>query len=218
MMCRRIHELLSAYIDGELSAEETFKIQAHLDRCGSCCNELESLRQTKRLLGELARQRPRAELEYLLVIEARRAENRVPSPFDGLRRLADTPIRPRTALATAALSLAALWAATTQLGGPSEQPSRRSVPTGTIIGQVPVYDAQGTLIASYQFYAVATPAPRIRLPEPPVRQFLEQEPPGLLTTASWSSAPVPYQRQRIVTGPYSPQNARLDQMFLIPAQ
>ncbi len=212
MMCRRIHELLSAYIDGELSAEETFKIQAHLDRCGCCCTELESLRQTKRLLGELARQRPRAELEYLLVIEARRAQNRPPSPLDGLRRLADTPIRPRTALATAALSLAALWAATSQIGGPAEEPVGR-----TVVGQVPIYNEHGTLVGSYQFIAAATPAPRVRFPEPPPRIFMEPGPPGLLT-ASWSSEPRPYQPQRIKSGPYSPENVRLDQRFLVTAQ
>jgi hypothetical protein len=186
MMCRRIHEFLSAYIDGELSESESIRVQEHLDQCACCCNELESLRQTKRLLGELARQRPRAELERLLVIEARRAELRPASPWDGLRRLAETPVRPRAALATAALSLAALWAATTRLSPTDDATRSRPLPPGTVIGQLPIVDREGTVVGSYLLVTQPTPRPRLRLLEPP--RFLNPESPGLLT-ASWTSEP-----------------------------
>lgn len=189
MMCRRIHELLSGYIDGELSESESLKVQAHLDRCACCCDELESLRQTKLLLGELARQRPRAELERLLVIEARRAEMRPSSPWDSFRRFGDTPIRPRVALATAALSLTALWAATTRLA-PGDEEAR---PSGTVvIGTVPVFDQLGNRVSTLVVVSrQATPPPAIRLPEPPRSEFLSPDPPGLLSTtiASWSMEP-----------------------------
>lgn len=187
MMCRRIHELLSGYIDGELSESESLKVQAHLDRCACCCDELESLRQTKLLLGELARQRPRAELERLLVIEARRAEMRPSSPWDSFRRFGDTPIRPRVALATAALSLTALWAATTRLT-PSDEEVR---PMGTVMGTIPVLNGKGEVISTVLVIAPPRSQPVIRLPEPPRSEFLSPDPPGLLSTtiASWSMEP-----------------------------
>jgi hypothetical protein len=53
----RIHnqvvDLLSAYIDGELSAGERELVQAHITTCSTCADDLASLRQTVRLLGQL---------------------------------------------------------------------------------------------------------------------------------------------------------------------
>jgi hypothetical protein len=201
MMCRRIHELLSAYIDGELSPREDLQVQEHLDHCVACRAELASLMQTKRLLGALARQRPCTELERLLLIEARRAELQPVTVWDRLRRLADTPIRPRAALATTALSLAALWAATTRLGAPEMEPGRRTTaPPGTVVGQVPIYDQRGTLVATYLLVTAPTPSPTLRLPEPPASRFLEPEPPALLT-ASWTGEPTRYRTVHFSAAP-----------------
>ena len=53
----RIHnqvvELLSAYIDDEVSADERATVEAHLATCSACAQDLASLRQTVNLLGEL---------------------------------------------------------------------------------------------------------------------------------------------------------------------
>lgn len=147
MSCQRVHELLSAYIDGELAPEEACFVERHLWCCNGCEEELESLRYTKRLLGELARQRPRAELERLLLQEADRLENQpaTVSVWESIRRFGETPIRPRVALATAALSLVTLWAATSRLGGPSEDElpiASSRVPAGSIA----LVNRRGTIV------------------------------------------------------------------------
>ena len=49
----RLRELLSAYIDGEVSASETLRVEEHLARCQECRDELASLRSTVGLLRRL---------------------------------------------------------------------------------------------------------------------------------------------------------------------
>lgn len=55
----RIHsqvaELLSAYIDDEVSVDERALVEEHLATCNSCVQDLATLRQTVTLLGELPR-------------------------------------------------------------------------------------------------------------------------------------------------------------------
>lgn len=46
-------ELLSAYIDGEVTFEERVQVERHLQRCQTCTEELESLRWTVNLLHEV---------------------------------------------------------------------------------------------------------------------------------------------------------------------
>ena len=46
-------DLLSAYLDGELSASEARQVEAHLVGCGACNAELDDLRAARRLLREL---------------------------------------------------------------------------------------------------------------------------------------------------------------------
>jgi len=48
--CDRVRELLSPYIDDELHSEERLKVQAHLESCQSCREELESIRETVSLI------------------------------------------------------------------------------------------------------------------------------------------------------------------------
>jgi len=49
----RVEELLSAYIDGELSIEEATLVEKHLRECSACTQDLESLRQTVNLVRQL---------------------------------------------------------------------------------------------------------------------------------------------------------------------
>ena len=49
----RVRTLLSSYIDGEVSASEARRVDAHLSGCDECVAELESLRATTTLLGRL---------------------------------------------------------------------------------------------------------------------------------------------------------------------
>jgi hypothetical protein len=53
MNCEEFSEALSAYLDGELSAEERSTLEAHLERCPRCREELKSLRAVSRLVGTL---------------------------------------------------------------------------------------------------------------------------------------------------------------------
>lgn len=48
-----VEERLSAYIDGELSAKETARVEKHLQECQACTENLATLRQTVSLLREL---------------------------------------------------------------------------------------------------------------------------------------------------------------------
>lgn len=53
MSCREIREQLSAYLDGELSAEEAGTIRDHVESCAECGQELESLRRTVQAVAGL---------------------------------------------------------------------------------------------------------------------------------------------------------------------
>lgn len=53
-----VRELLSVYLDERLSPDQAAKVETHLSRCGSCRNELESLRATRQLLQLLPAVRP----------------------------------------------------------------------------------------------------------------------------------------------------------------
>ncbi len=48
-------QLLSAYLDGELSADENARVKVHLDGCPGCRVDLEGLRHAKHLLAAAPR-------------------------------------------------------------------------------------------------------------------------------------------------------------------
>ena len=54
----RIREMLSSYIDGEVSASEARRVEEHLTGCDECAAELESLRTTTMLLGRMPQLEP----------------------------------------------------------------------------------------------------------------------------------------------------------------
>lgn len=120
MNCRRVSNLLSAYMDAELAGAEMLEIRAHLDRCPTCQREYESLLQTKRLLGSLALRMPRVEFEAALVGGVERASHPVlrwmPSWLTAWREGVSLPLlRPRPAVTALALSVAGLLLATARL-------------------------------------------------------------------------------------------------------
>jgi hypothetical protein len=51
---QRVAEMLSAYLDGELSSEEQARVEKHLAQCADCAQNLHTLRQTVALLGQLS--------------------------------------------------------------------------------------------------------------------------------------------------------------------
>jgi hypothetical protein len=50
---KRVEEMLSPYLDGELSPKEQARVEKHLARCADCAQNLHTLRQTVALLGQL---------------------------------------------------------------------------------------------------------------------------------------------------------------------
>ncbi len=63
MNCRKVSNLLSAYIDGELAGVEQLAIRDHLKACCCCCEEYDALLCTKRLLSGLKMKQPADDLE-----------------------------------------------------------------------------------------------------------------------------------------------------------
>lgn len=53
MNCDGVRDLLSAYLDGELSPGELLRVEQHLRRCHACADEVDSLRQTVALVASL---------------------------------------------------------------------------------------------------------------------------------------------------------------------
>ena len=83
MNCRKVNNLLSAYIDGELAGYEYRQIRDHLARCPECLDEYEGLLQTKRLLSRLRVQEAAPELPASILkrIETMDAAESVRGPF-----------------------------------------------------------------------------------------------------------------------------------------
>jgi hypothetical protein len=95
---RRIIEMLSLYIDGELSSGDRARVEEHLAECDDCTWELETLRQTVDLMGQLPKVPvPRAFTIY---------ETPRPRPFGLFQaRWVYTYLKGATALAAALLIL-----------------------------------------------------------------------------------------------------------------
>ena len=53
MSCRKTRNLLSAYLDGQVSAPEDAGVAAHLRNCAACQHELEAIQFTSQLLSSL---------------------------------------------------------------------------------------------------------------------------------------------------------------------
>jgi predicted anti-sigma-YlaC factor YlaD len=67
MNCGKVQNLLSCYIDRELSGVDMLAIQRHLDGCSECRREYLTLLQVKRLLSEMPIVAPSASFEDRLV-------------------------------------------------------------------------------------------------------------------------------------------------------
>jgi len=59
MVCGRVSNLLSAYLDRELTGADMLVIRRHLSGCAACRAEHEALGQVRRLLGALPAAEPR---------------------------------------------------------------------------------------------------------------------------------------------------------------
>lgn len=46
-----VAELISGYLDGELTQQESQRVQLHIERCSSCSSELDDIRSLQRKIG-----------------------------------------------------------------------------------------------------------------------------------------------------------------------
>jgi len=80
--CRKVNQLLSAYMDGELRGIEQRQVFEHLARCAECELEYESILQMKRMLGCMRTQQPspdlQARISYALTWEEAQSASRTP--------------------------------------------------------------------------------------------------------------------------------------------
>lgn len=115
MSCPRTRKRLNPYLEGDLSDAERARIRAHLEACSGCAAELDALRRTLKLLGELPDVEPPPHLAQRIIARLRDGEGE-PGRFDWLRgplgRLSDL----RAGMA--ALALALLAVAVLRGGGP----------------------------------------------------------------------------------------------------
>ena len=61
MNCRRVVNLLSAYVDAELTGAEMFAIRRHMSDCSECAEEYESVRLVKHAVSRLSAVAPRGD-------------------------------------------------------------------------------------------------------------------------------------------------------------
>ncbi|UCH35064.1 MAG: zf-HC2 domain-containing protein [Armatimonadota bacterium] len=83
MSCRDVRELLSSYLDGRLSPSEAAEVEAHIEVCDACREELAGLRMTSQLLGSLPADRLSVDLAPALV--ARAASSRWRERWEAMR-------------------------------------------------------------------------------------------------------------------------------------
>jgi anti-sigma factor RsiW len=57
MDCNRVRDLLAAYLDNELSAEERVEVEAHLSACAGCRKALDSMRKAQDAVRSLLTER-----------------------------------------------------------------------------------------------------------------------------------------------------------------
>jgi anti-sigma factor RsiW len=97
MQCERARELLSPYLDGELSAEERRAVAAHIEGCRSCATQVDDFRRIGRTLAEAGREpAPKALALRVRANLAREAEGQEGRIASSLAKPA--PGRPASAL------------------------------------------------------------------------------------------------------------------------
>ena len=175
---QRVEEMLSAYIDGELTPEEWARVERHLAQCEACARNLRTLRQTVGLLRQL----PTVPVPRSFVLR--------PAPRPVRAGRAYTYLRAATALAAALLVVA--LAGDLLLTGLA--PARRAAPPPT----VPVMEKRAAEeiaveVAPQAFKAATPPAPA---EEGPVRALAATPSPvplakGLETRPTEAPVPTP---------------------------
>jgi anti-sigma factor RsiW len=67
MNCRQVVELMTEYLEGALSAEESARFEEHIAGCDGCRAYLAQLRMTREMVGRLATEPVPTALEGQLI-------------------------------------------------------------------------------------------------------------------------------------------------------
>jgi hypothetical protein len=102
MKCERIRELLSDYINGDLTQAVRSLVEIHLESCGSCRKELAKLERMRSILRSFQPVEPPYGFTQRVLASYRARREREVSP---LRRFLLGELQPRRALAYAVISL-----------------------------------------------------------------------------------------------------------------
>lgn len=71
MNCHRARQLISPYLDDQLTGQQMLALQRHFSECASCEAERQSIQQVKRLLRCLHQPQPRADFPQAVAAHAR---------------------------------------------------------------------------------------------------------------------------------------------------
>ncbi len=185
MNCRKVSNLISAYIDGELPGVEHQEVHEHLKECRECREEYEGTLQMKRLLSHIKVQAPRPELSSQIIAHIRAERETAPARVSLWRRWF-TPSRSLMTV-TSALALVAV----TVLAFSKDPNEIRWTPTSEVAkeGLLPSPSESGSQIPYYsprggEFVPAANESYQITRPNSDWREPL----PGL-TPAKSERAP-----------------------------
>jgi anti-sigma factor RsiW len=78
MLCGRATNLISAYIDRELTGADMLQVREHLQGCGACRQEFEDLARMKALLGGMPAVAPRHDYVAATMLRLHIAQGRAP--------------------------------------------------------------------------------------------------------------------------------------------
>jgi hypothetical protein len=75
--------MLSAYLDGAITGKQMFSLGKHLEGCGSCDQQYQSLRRTQQLLADIGRKKAPEDLSLKLRLAISREVARARQPYFG---------------------------------------------------------------------------------------------------------------------------------------
>ncbi|MCK4225790.1 zf-HC2 domain-containing protein [candidate division WOR-3 bacterium] len=72
MNCKKVEELLSSYIDGELERDDIIKVESHIKECSECKAKLEHYQSIKEMVKSIEIPSPSYRVERNIIGYARR--------------------------------------------------------------------------------------------------------------------------------------------------
>jgi predicted anti-sigma-YlaC factor YlaD len=185
--CRKVNQLLSAYIDGELRGIEQRQVFEHVARCSDCDEEYESLLQMKRMLGCMRTHQPSPDLQaritYAITWDEAQSANRSPAMiWMRLRLQAQDMFGPPRALGMGAVAMLGIFVLVHQL------------PVAAHSGAPSTIVWQQTPNSVTELTAGLTPSEPQRFFRPPSRSVVEpfvQEHSGFFPVNARSIEPAP---------------------------